>query len=308
MAVDLSVTPFKYFPKPMPGELAQSHFERIATFNMGDGFQKGIVRYRFAKIGKLDVWSRPDINELVAQASDMSEQEYFDRHSLNPIYRLAVRRPGNDFSERGLFIASQKDTLMYRNRLEVFHCSMCDEETRKKYGYRYLHRIHYVPGIETCVRHNVTLMRISGPDILAWRSEEFQARGDELPTRDVDADYLPTIERYREVSFKVLESRSLVRPEALVSEIHARLCSLGIDWYKSHGLTRLGKLLQANFPHSWLERNWPVVFDSHGCEFTKLKQRGFFTILILAAICESVEEAMAWIFGPAFSESNYDRS
>lgn len=296
MAIDLSVTPFKYFPKPMPGELAQSHFERIATFNMGDGFKKGIVRYRVAKIGKLDVWSRPDINELVAKACDMSEQEYFDRHSLNPIYRLSVRRPGNDFSERGLFIASQKDTSMYKNRLEVFHCSMCDEETKHNYGYRYLHRIHYVPGIETCVRHNVALWRICGPDILAWRSEGAQTRGDELPAQDIDAEYLPTMERYRELSVKVLESRSLVQHDALVSKMNVRLCSLGINWEKSHGLSRLGTLLQAKLSPSWLERNWPAVFCTQGPDYQPLKKRGFFTILLLSVICESVDEAMAWIF------------
>ena len=295
MAADLSIRPISFFPKPLPGELAQSHYERIAAFSMGD-FGETMIRYRHGKSKEGELLMRADHNKLIAQACGMTEREYFDHHTLNPIYRLRIHMPKASSSERSLFNASDRETILTRGRHIVIRCPTCDHESMEDIGLRYLRRIHYVPGLAVCPRHLSDLLVLPTRDILTWRRDKTHALHEENRPMEHEGNFLPIVTRYRELSARMLETHAAFDHASMVSRVHKKLLSHGIDWNNSHSLTQIKELVLDNAPECWLRQHWRLMFEIPGYFFRSFKRRGFLTILLLSVICENVQEALGLVF------------
>ena len=296
MALSLTTEPIKYIPGPLPGEIAQSHYERLVKFNFGMSFEKTMARIRLSETGKTERRKRSDCNKFIAQACGMTERQYLDRQTLNPIYRLYLQKPSPYVTEQSLYIASTREPHSIRKWSHVMRCPDCDEQTMNDFGLRYLHRIHYIPGIDVCPRHGSELLHAANHNILTWRNEGDPDYAEKVSPEYFEMNFHPVLVRYRELCGRVLDTEVAVDYEKLAARITAELAKRGIVCDKQRGWDQVGNMLIKEIPASWFRRHlcarylWPERF------WELIRTRGFLTILLLSVMYESVEEGVGMIF------------
>lgn len=273
-----------HIPWPLPGESAHSHRERIVTYNLRSSFESTMDSLRQQTTGVSHWRKRNDCNAVIAPLCSLTEHEYLDRHSLNPIYRLFLKPPTKLWTEQTLFNSSGNDHCSDRKFwCDVILCPECNTTTLEKYGLRYLHRIHYVAGIDVCPRHGTPLLRMSNQQVMSWRTGVEDAIVERLSDALITANMSPALVRYREVCDLLLDLDRVSDREVVVSRVVAELMARQIikcpknDWGLAY------RFLIEGLPTIWCDRhlrNWLFM------------KRGFVTVLILCVIFDSVQEIM----------------
>ena len=272
-----------HVPYPLPGESAHSHRERIVTYNLRSSFEIMIFALRKQMTGVSHVRKRDDCNAIIAPLCGMTEAEYLDRHTLNPIYRLFVKAPIQLCTERTLFNSSGNDRSSDRKFwCDVIMCPKCNSDTIEKFGLRYLHSIHYVLGIDLCPKHGTPLERMSNKTIMNWRME-----GEPIIDRPSDAliaaNMHPTIVRYREVCQRLLGKYRAREQKVVLSRLIVELKARGILISHRNGWGDVWWYLIDSLPPIWVDC---YINNMH---FIK---RGYITVLVLCTIFGSVKEIM----------------
>lgn len=270
------------FPSPFSGETIFSHLERIARVNLFSSFDK-LARF----FPDLEYGLQPRVTasliSRVAQHCNFTEDEYFGNHSINALYRLAISAPCGPRAERMFFNISRNDFYARRSiGRDVMHCIECDRASRAISGTTYLHRMHYIPGIEICPRHLVPLSFQRGSEILNWRNEASSAKRVRAPMDVIDAHEHPSVQQYRKLAVRMI--RSDYRPEEgyiaiRISEFLSRF-SLPLSVGRQQ---QVQQLLRDSYPDVWLRRFFEPAGDaSTRGSWHYVNIRGYFGLLILA--------------------------
>jgi len=92
------------------------------------------------------------LNTSVLSNLNLSKEDVQNNHTLYPLYKLSISVRKD--SARHYNILGGKNEINLKN---YKYCSTCIEEDRLKFGEAYWHRVHNIPGIILCSKHNVFL-------------------------------------------------------------------------------------------------------------------------------------------------------
>lgn len=271
-------------PKPLPDETPFSHMERIATINCAPpllGLKRLMRRHSDLRGLRLS----GNLCSVLAELSGMSEDEYFANHSLNAVYRFALGAANKPQDERRLFNISRNDLYALRAiGRDVMHCFECDRISRREYGFAYLSRLHYIPGVEVCPLHEVPLSRQLHQPVQGWRVDYQNARRARPSRVIVEANGDPAVIRYRESVVSVI--RGNIKPNCAVL-----LCSIRLSMEQMRirqsmeRRPQVADFLARHYPATWLNRL--AIGSGTGSSFDVwhlMNIRGYYSLILMSVL------------------------
>lgn len=241
-----------HVPEPLPDELAAGHLGRVYTIN---GISK---KDRVScTIHKLVGDESRAYSETLASLAGLSFAHYLFHHTLLPFYRavqVAESKKWGVFNEN--LVAR---TVAHRaNPLGAMICPLCIDEDVSFWGFSYWRRSHQLPGIYTCPKHQIALLRTSSSSPMKLLPQESLEKAEALsPELHISAIENPTIRRYGEICQEFLCRERLISTTQMVSCLQQRARRLqvrsraGVIGLHLHDMARRqasGEWLTAHFP------------------------------------------------------------
>ncbi len=253
-------------PPPYPDELLRSIIARLnsrldvpstkelATIAFGRSTATAVFdlpAHVSAFVDALPITMRPSANEIIDQHTLWPFFAAFQSSKRRESTREEMKSSGSPYMSLGLMASGSawSQTLKY--------CPMCVEVDRMRFGETYWHRVHQIPGIEACHRHNALLCHSDVSCRHARNRHAYQA-ADSVVQVDPKPEQGGT-----DVQIALAQSAAwlLAHPslhktsEELRGEYLSRLIALGYATYS--GQIRVRKLRRdflSRYPADWLGR------------------------------------------------------
>jgi len=178
-----------FFPTPYPDELLYSVLARYHLRSGNISF-KATMEDAFGTKNATAVVELPsNINALISNLplnTEYTADYLIDNHTLFPFYtaflppkksqwvrnNMRKRNGKGIYGKTGIMASS-----IVANKYFKF-CPLCNEEDKEKYGEIYWHRIHQIPGVLVCPKHQVMLCDSKVP-IKGYNKHQYVAASEE---------------------------------------------------------------------------------------------------------------------------------
>jgi hypothetical protein len=292
--------------EPLPDELALGHLHRIRRLN-------DMTLRRHETIVDLVGRTGADIplqRQVLANFSGMSDDEYLRRHSMLALSKR-WRLMGQTCKEgdHALDLLPQRankapvETLDLRYRL----CPQCREEDLQTFSLTYWHRLHQIPGIDTCPAHGC-VMQLHTREELIDNPCPVALDGPVSAPELVHASTHPILMRYKHLASVALKHAAHLDYDFARDHVRAigRRSGLVTDNVQCDDPAGgLASLLERSLPLAWLQEHCSharyqelsVNTTTPGLRYeVKTVVRYFhfhaaYLLLALAALCDSVDKA-----------------
>ncbi|HEI9576051.1 TPA: TniQ family protein [Bacillus cereus] len=170
-----------YFPVPYEDELFYSIVSRY-HIRSPDLSKKHTMKKLFNKSGCFfGIESIGELKYLVDNLqvfSDVFTEKYFiERHSLIPLIRPFKTKEW--YEQLSIGISSKVYQSLFslkkgniKSKEHLYYCSVCVKEQYQLYGEGYWNRVHQVPGVFVCIKHQLPLKK-HPVNIMTFRSHNF---------------------------------------------------------------------------------------------------------------------------------------
>jgi len=149
-----------FFPKPYTNEIYASLIARYDLLSMNTG--RGTVKELFGVNRDLDIEYPIGLSELIKSieifSCEYTAGYFLEKHTTYPFYKIfhpdlfSKELATNNFDMKGNYKRKRNTRA-----LKVKFCEKCIKEHNNKYGDVYINRIHQIPGVLVCSRHNLRL-------------------------------------------------------------------------------------------------------------------------------------------------------
>lgn len=154
---------------PYPEELLYSVIARTKTMALYDSPASLGVTF----FGRRNVPATIDLpghigffSQSVGEILPFTSQDIVNKLTLWPYYSRFVKRANRDqvfqliLGERAdeIHVRAGLNQSSFANRQNLMYCPLCIEDDRKSYGLRYWHRVHQIPEILLCPKHEAHLV------------------------------------------------------------------------------------------------------------------------------------------------------
>lgn len=281
-----------HVPEPLPDELSAGHLGRVYKIN---GIQKGD---RASTIHKLVGDEGRAYTETLASLAGLSFSHYLHHHTLLPFYRaIQVREsdPWKPLNEKFVARASGHRA----NPLGAMICPRCIDEDVSFWGFSYWRRSHQLPGICTCPKHQIALLRTSSSSPMKLLPQESLEKAEALsPELHISAIENPTIRRYgeicqeflgRERSISTTQMVSCLQQRARQLQIRSRAGVIGLHLHDMAKRQANGEWLTAHFPD--IEKKGSSSSLSRTYTSQKIAYATTYYALALALLYDTTDEA-----------------
>jgi len=178
-----------FFPTPYPDELLYSVLARYHLRSGNISF-KATMEDAFGTKNATAVVELPsNINALISNLplnTEYTADYLIDNHTLFPFYTAflppkrtqwvrnnMMKRNGKGiYGKTGIMASSVVSNHYFR------FCPLCNEEDKERYGELYWHRIHQIPGVLVCPKHQVMLCDSKVP-IKGYNKHQYVAASEE---------------------------------------------------------------------------------------------------------------------------------
>lgn len=230
-------------PEIMPDEFVSGYLLRLAAIN---GY-----RYDRAFIDTLQKYlgftpehpSHMNLFEIISHAVRLDLPEFIKRHTLIP-YRKAVSpyigidRPDCSTWQPTALVA--RDLTLYK--YDLYSCPECESIDLDILGYKYIKRMHQLPGVVHCVIHGNALAPAS--------SKKNQDAHDFMFA--IENYGHPIVSRYTNISFALLYLSQPLSNLRVVAAIRTATNEMGYGMTVNTKKPPLNKLANAICPIDWL--------------------------------------------------------
>ena len=290
-------------PRPLPGETAFSHRERVAAYNFQPCFERTINALRIEQTGKGQKRKRVDINQILAELCGMTEAQYLARHSLNAVHRLILVPGRGKQTEGSLFNASSRVDYYGKSFwTDVIRCKDCDDQTRSQSGFTHLHRMHYLPVVDVCAIHGTPLNKITNQRTLSWRQNSSGQQVQQSSIASIEAHAHPVIARYIEACRRMLECETVPDKAVFAKNVVNKLTERGLLNLGNDEWGEVSQFLHDTLPVAWREQHMPGLSHWPKGDGRLLKSRGHAAVLLLSALFENVDQVLEMIYQPISQE------
>jgi hypothetical protein len=195
------------FPTPYPDESLYSLLGRYGL-RTGSINHKYIMKDLFGYAAKHSVPDLPSGIGILSErlGNSITPTDFILNHTLFPFFssfipieraiKLLQKMIENDGSKIHTQIGINASSIDITRTLK--HCRLCMEEDDKQYGESYWHRVHQLPGVYICPKHNVLLIETKkklyeyGKKLLLVDEDLFT----DLPIKNIDGFTLETLSSF----------------------------------------------------------------------------------------------------------------
>lgn len=220
-----------FFPNPYPDELLYSVLARYHV-RSGNTSPKITLRELFGKEVATAIVDLPcNLAALTKRLSDFSNYTYLDfiyNNTLFPFYApfipeeratlILKAMKSNNGSSINTRIGIMANTV--QNSVYLRFCPLCLQEDITSYGEAYWHRVHQIPGVVLCTKHNIPIL----DSLVHWHEMN---KHEYIAADEANCKAYPYKLAFNAVVIEKLSK--LYQGAAWI--LNARLKSKGISWF-----------------------------------------------------------------------------
>lgn len=243
-----------HVPEPLPDELAAGHLGRVYAIN---GIRQSDRETR--TIHKLIGDDGCAYPETLASLTRLPISHYLFHHTLLPFFRAV--QVGEPLSWRAVDQEFTVRASGHRaNQLGAKVCPNCIDEDISFWGFSYWRRTHQLPGICTCPKHQIGLLRTNPSFPMKFLPQEALNSAEALSSELYQATTENlTIKRYAEICLEFLCRERSISTIQMVSCLQQRARQLHIRSHAGVVGVHLHDIAKNQAGGPWLSTHFPDI-------------------------------------------------
>lgn len=252
--------------QPLPDEYIKGHLGRLRAIN---GFESSEQLVR-----QLSEQHRRDCKEeksapthkLIAAMLKTEPEHYLRQHSLLPFTRVVTRKKDetNTFSN---FVTARPYAIFQQERPAAYFCQACIKHDKSSMGFSYWRRLHQIPGIDICLKHEVPLYFVKYDYAFEREPHRWRNRAEQTPSELIEISDSPLIRRYIRVAEILLTSEKRAWSHAASTALTIKVKSLGLRISPQGNSDNISDFLKQKLPEAWSKSYLPRLHEKPAGEY-----------------------------------------